>query len=135
MKRPNIVRDGLLQQVRAGDEIVAQILERQLHALADERERGEVHDPVDTLMLLKQPRDRVSVAQVALNKGCVGRHGLTMTLVEVIEHHDLVAGREQLGRGDAADIAGATGDKYFQISLLYNQAVSSTGIIAILAEL
>ena len=70
--------------------------------------------PSKPVCSVKQPRDRINIAQIAFDKGRIGMDGLAMALVQVVEHHHLVAGLEQLGGGDAADVAGAAGDEDFQ---------------------
>jgi hypothetical protein len=73
-----------------------------------------VHDAIEPVVLAKQARHRVGIAQVAFNKGCSGRHGCAMTLVEIVEHNDIVTGCKEFCGADASNITGAAGDKDFQ---------------------
>ena len=47
----------------------------------------------------------------------IGRHYPAMALVQVVKHHDRVAGLDQLGGGNAANVAGTAGDEYFHKNL------------------
>jgi len=66
-----------------------------------------VHDAVEPAVIAKQARHRVGIAQVAFNKGRSGWHGCTMTLVEIVEHDDIVTGCEEFCGADASNITGA----------------------------
>ena len=68
-------------------------------------------------MIRKEPCDRINIAQIAFDKGCIGVDGRAMALVQVVEHYDRVAGLDQLGGGNAANVAGAAGDEYFHRDL------------------
>jgi hypothetical protein len=53
------------------------------------------------------------VVDVGPYEGGVRRDGLAETCAEVVQHDDLVPGVQQQPAGDAADVAGASGDEQF----------------------
>ena len=57
-------------------------------------------------------RDQVCVADVADDELCRRRHRPAESGRQIVEHHDLLAGVEQLKNHVAADIAGAASDQY-----------------------
>ena len=77
--------------------------------LADERQRREVQDAVKPLR--HRVADRRGVPQVGPHETGLGSHRGAMSSLEAVQHHDIVAGSEQLARDDRADVSGATGDQ------------------------
>jgi len=110
---PDAACHSRLEHVGGKDDVVAQVLQRLLHALADERVAGEVEDAVDARVRVEQRADRRPVRQIDLDEGGRRVDGRTVALVEIVEHDDVVAGSDELGRGDAADVAGTAGDEDF----------------------
>jgi hypothetical protein len=88
------------------------VAEGVLHRFADERVRGEVHDGVGAVDG-KQCIDCRTVGQIALDKGRRRVNRGAVALIEIVEDDDFFASIDQLFDGDAADVAGATGDEYF----------------------
>ena len=107
-----------LEQVQGADQVVGVVLQGLGHALAHRLEPGEVDDRVDAGVLGKQGLHLVLIAQLRLDEGdlfpCDLLHpdqGLLAGVVQVVRHHDVVAGVEKLHTGVAADITGAAADQ------------------------
>ena len=62
------------------------------HRLGDERQRGEMQNAVEPL--LHRSAQIVCIEEVGNHESGAGRDRLAMTLLEVVEHHDLVLGRQ-----------------------------------------
>ena len=86
--------------------IVADVEERFLHRLADQRVRSKVHDGMRLVLGHHRVYCR-AVCQVALDKRSLGVNRLLVALVQVVKDDDLVTGLDQLLDGDAADISRA----------------------------
>ncbi len=71
---------------------------------------GEMDDGVDA-MASTAAGDQRLVADVALDETRPVRHRPAEPGRQIVEHHDLLAGVEQLEHHVAADIAGAAGDQ------------------------
>ena len=99
---------GGLQQVAAGQHVVAQVAPGPLHALVDQGVGGEVQDAVVALAV-EEPSQGVGLQQVAMDEARRRMHSLAVAVDEVVADRDLVAARdEQIGHV-AADVACAAG--------------------------
>ncbi len=98
------------QQVERGGDVVEVILHRVGDALAHVGVGGEVHDQLD-LLLFDDLADLGLVAEIdGVERDLVG-HGGAVAEHEVIEHHRVVTGGEQLANTVGADVTGASDDK------------------------
>src|SRR6185437_4520542 len=66
-----------------------------------------------------------AVAQRALDERDAGRHGVGEPGGQVVEHRDVVPGRDQLPGHDAADVTGPAGDEHSHVASLSRSAASS----------
>lgn len=80
-----------LEQVAGVDQVVPQVLEWQLHALADQGVRSEVHDGVDVWVRGEDSAQHVLVSKVGVDPECVVGHSRAVPLREVVNHNDIVA--------------------------------------------
>ena len=91
------------------DEVAAVVALGVLDRLGDERQRGEVQDGV--VAAGQRGGGRLGVEQVDLLQPRALRDRRGVAAREAVEHGDVVAGVEQLGGHDRADVAGAAGDE------------------------
>jgi len=110
------VIDGGSQQVQGVGHVLAQIPERVLHRLADQRVRSEVHHGFG-LVRAEHGADDRGVRQVALDERRLRVDGRAMPLVQVVQHDDRLAGANQLLDHDAANVARPAGDQDLHESL------------------
>ena len=96
------------QQEKAGDDVVAVVLRRFSHRLANERIRRHVDDSLDTVE--RRPQ-RGRVQEIGLDELRLRVHGVAVTLVKAVVHDRRVAGRQQLLDDAASDVPGAAGDQ------------------------
>ena len=99
-----------LKQVHAVRHVVAEVLARIGHRLADERVGGEVHDGLG-LRLMQGQLDRLDVGEIPLEEGRPRVDGEPVPLGEVVKDGHGVAGIQELLDADAADVAGSAGDQ------------------------
>ena len=90
--------------------IDCQIAHRRLHALTDQREIGEMKHPIET----PSCEDRVQrhrIGEVAVMEVCPCVDGGAMAGLQIVEHHHLIAARDQPGNKVAADKPGTPDDQ------------------------
>ena len=79
------------QQEKAGDDVVAVVLRRFSHRLANERIRRHVHDGLDPV---ERRCQRGRVQEIGLYELRLWVHGVAVTLVKAVVHHRGVARRQ-----------------------------------------
>ncbi len=99
-----------LDQAHAVDAVVDQVAERQPHALADLRQRGEVEHRVPGTVR-QHPLHRAGVGQIGDDQRYAGRHRAAMAGAQIVEHHHAVAALAQRRDQMTADIARPAGDQ------------------------
>jgi len=89
-------------------QVVRAIAQRVAHALADQRERGEVEHRIEPVGRENLP-EPAAIREVGHDQGRSGQDRGTVALAEVVDHHHRGAAFEQRQHQVAADIAGAAG--------------------------
>src|SRR5215467_11078887 len=109
------MRGHAAQQVDRAADVDVEVLERDLHRLADRLLGGEVDHRAD-LVRTEHLVERAGVPEVDLVHGDVaaaqlahGRDGGGRAVREIVGHHDIVTVAEQLDAGVAADEPGSAG--------------------------
>ena len=98
-----------LHQGQAADHIVAEVLLRQVHALAHQGEGREMDHRVDMLPL-KELVQKGAVGHIALVE-TPALQGLLVAGDQIVRHHHVLAPLQQGGHTVRSDITGAAGDK------------------------
>ena len=113
-RRKDKVLDRLLrhrlQHAQRAEDVIAVILRRQPHRLADVEKGGEVHDG-ENLAAPQGVPDRARVHDVAFDQ-LAELHRRAMARDQVVEDDDAVAGAMQRFGRVAADVTGAAGDEH-----------------------
>ena len=81
-----------------------------MHGFAHFSQSGEVHHRI-RLMLFKDSRDRLTIANVAYYELGSARYGWTLAANEVVIYDCRVSRREKLARNNTADVASTTSDQ------------------------
>ena len=105
-----------LEQVQGPAHVRAVVALGVADRLRHERQRGEVHDAVESA--LERRVDRLAIEQIRDDEVCAIRDGGAVALLEVVEHDHLVAGGEQLPSDDRADVARAARDEQLHLRRL-----------------
>lgn len=121
---------GLAEHQGAAD-VVVEIAQGVLHALADRLESGEMQDPGDR-QLLKQPIQEGAIPDVPAHEdrrppGERGKalHGLHPAVDQVVQYHHFVARTEQLQRRMGTYVACAARDHQHATVLTKPVAINS----------
>ena len=107
--------DSGVEQIDAIGDVVAEILRRIGHRLADLCERSEVHDGLRSVGG-DSVEDSFAVTETALDKSRPLIDGHAMSLRQVVKHRDLMAGAQQFLNTNRADVTGASRNKYLHIA-------------------
>ena len=102
--------DARIDQRQAVADIGGQRADRVAHAVADQRESGEVEDGVP-VALGEHRVERRGVGQLGFDQAGALQHGFAVASGEIVEHDDVRTLFEQGGDEVAADEAGTTGDE------------------------
>mmetsp|Transcript_3160 Transcript_3160/g.7434 ORF Transcript_3160/g.7434 Transcript_3160/m.7434 type:complete len:280 (-) Transcript_3160:6-845(-) len=99
--------------------VVVKVAQRLLDALANRLESGEVNDGRDSVLVeyLLERRRVAEVHLVELDHLLAGElldaaHRLPARIDQIVDHHHVVVGLQQLEHGVAADVAGAARDEH-----------------------
>ena len=109
--RPDTDLAHRLEQRDRAAQVVRPVLGRVRHRLADQRLGREVQHRLGAV----GEHLGGAVAQRALDERGAGRHGVGEPGGQVVEHRDVVPGRDQLPGHDAADVAGPAGDEHSHV--------------------
>ena len=80
------------QKTQSVSNVAVEVLKRVLHGFSHQRIGGKVHHRFDIRVRLKGSVDLRLVCQVAQNKRCVGVNRRAMSLKQVVENNNVVAG-------------------------------------------
>ena len=126
MRDPHLAH-RLEQRDRAA-QVVRPVLGRVRHRLADQRLGGEVQHRLDAV----GQHLGGAVAQRALDERGAGRHRVGVPGGQVVEHGDLVPGRDQLRGDDAADVSGTAGDEHSHEQASLSRCAASSGTMSLI---
>ena len=106
-----VVAHGL-HEIETIVRVFLEILEGLLHGLAHERVGGKVHHGL-RLVFGDGGADFRFDRQITPHEYSLGMHGGAMPLIEIVKHHDFMSLRDEVFRGDAADVSGSTCNEHF----------------------
>src|SRR5690606_6887847 len=98
------------QQIQSIAEVLAEVEIRVLHRFADQRIGREMHDRADR-PASEYVAERLPVFEIPFNELRPLWYRLAMATAEIVKDANLIASRQELLGADAADVAGAAGDK------------------------
>ena len=115
-----------IQEVDPSIDVVTKIFGRIHHRLAHQRVGGEVHHGVGS-GLAQSGGDLLGLLQVPENERHAGIDRFAVSLGEIVEYRHFMAEIEHLLYADAADIAGAAGNKNLHV-LVFDGLESSNAV-------